>query len=128
MAVLGNDIIVFKDGVAIAGTRSNEAQSSAETIETASPDDGKWRTFLPGRKEWSINVGYLVLTDAGVKDLLLVGGVYTLKFQGKSAADTDGVTGTAIMTDCHIAAQMGSLVTGSFAFKGTGPLVNPTTV
>lgn len=128
MAVLGNNIIVFKDGVAIAGTRSNEAQSSADTFETASPDDGKWKAFLPGRKEWNINVGFLVLTEAGVKDLLLIGSVFTLKFQGKDAADTDGVTGTAILTDCHISAQMGSLVTGSFSFKGTGALVNPTTV
>lgn len=130
MALLGNDLIVYKDGVAIAGTRSNEAQSSADTIETASPTSGEWRTFLAGRKDWSVNVGYLVMDDSvlgvpygsGVRDLLKVGTSYTLKFKERNAADGDGVSGTAILTNCVISATIGSLVTGSFSFKGTGEL------
>lgn len=123
MAVVGNNIIVYRGGVAIAGTRSNEVGASADMIETASPTSGEWRSYRAGRKEWSVSVGYLVGSEAGVADLLTIGTEYTLAFKGGSDA---GVTGTAILTECRISATIGTLVTGSFSFRGNGALAAST--
>lgn len=118
MAVLGNKIIVYRDGVAIAGTRSNDVGTLADDIPTASRDTGDWQTRLPGRKDWSVNVGFLVLSEAGIEALLSIGTEYTLVFRGASG----GVTGKALMTECRITANLGTLVAGSFAFKGNGAM------
>lgn len=123
MAVVGNNLIVYRDGVAIAGTRSNEVGASGGLTETASSTSGTWMSYLPDRKEWSVSVGYLVGSEAGVSDLLSVGNTYTMLFKGDNA---QGVTGQAIMTECRITATIGTLVIGSFSFKGNGPLSDET--
>lgn len=119
MAVVGNNVIVYRDGVAIAGTRSNEVGAIAEMFETASPVSGDWKTRRKGRKDWSLNVGYLVVSEAGVADLLTIGTEYTLLFKGEN---DPGVTGKALLHECRISATIGTLVTGSFSFKGNGAL------
>lgn len=121
MAINGNTLFIATstNTVPIAGTRSNEIQVDGEVIEISSPSQGAWREFITGRKEWSVTVGWLVLTNAAVQKLLYVGQSYTLKFRTTSTAY---VTGTAIMTNCKITATRGSLVQGSFTFKGNGAL------
>ena len=63
MALLGNDLLILNSsGTAlIAGAKSCEIDMSCETIETSSPSNGTARTYIAGRTEWSINVGYLVV-------------------------------------------------------------------
>lgn len=119
----GNDIIVYQNGTAIAAVKTSGVKSGADTIETASATDGQWRQYITGRKEWSISVGYLILANSGVRDLLKVGTTYTLKIKGRGAADSTGVTGTAILSACDIQLDRGKLVSGNFQFKGTGALV-----
>ena len=67
MAILGNNILIYRNGTAIAGTVSNEIQSGAELIEISSPTSGQWKEYIAGRKNWSINVikamAYIVLTQ-----------------------------------------------------------------
>lgn len=116
----GNNIIVLCDGTAIAAAKSAEINSGADVIEVASATSGVWREFIAGRKEWSVSVGYLVLADTGLADLLKVGTTYTIKVSGRGA--TGYLTGSAVMTTCKITANRGNLVTGSFAFKGSGAL------
>ena len=118
----GNNIIVYWNGTAIAAVKSNSIKTKADTIETASPTNGEWKTHIAGRKEWQISVSYLILTDNGVRDLLKTGNTYTIKMKGRNAADSTGVTGTATLTNCDITATRGNLVTGSFQFVGNGPL------
>ena len=118
----GNNIIVYWNGTAIASVKSNSIKTKADTIETASPTNGEWKTHIAGRKEWQLSVSYLILTDSGVRDLLKTGNTYTIKMKGRNAADSDGVTGTATLTNCDITATRGNLVTGSFQFVGNGPL------
>lgn len=122
MALNGNTLFIATgtSTVPIAGTRSNEIQVDGETIEISSATQGTWREFIAGRKEWSVTVGWLVLTNAAVQKLLYVNQSYTLKFR---TTGTAYLTGTAIMTNCKISATRGSLVQGSFTFKGTGPLI-----
>lgn len=122
MAINGNNILIYKGGTAIAGVKSNEIQVGCETIEVSSPSTGAWRQYIAGRKEWSVNVGYLVLATSNVRDLLNVGTTYTLAFKERGAADSAGVSGSAILTTCKITAIRGNLVQGSFQFTGTGAL------
>ena len=122
MAILGNNILIFRDGTAIAGTVSNEVQAAADMIEKSSPTSGDWKEYLSGRKEWSVNVSFLVLENLDVRDLLTVGTTYTLKFRGRDSADNTGVTGQAILKVCKITATIGNIAQGSFQFVGNGAL------
>ena len=119
MAVNGNDILVLMNGTAVAHARTSEIQVDGELIEVSSPTQGQWREYITGRREWSVTVGWLVLTNAAVQKLLYVHQSYTLEFR---TTGTAYLTGTAIMTNCKISATRGSLVQGSFTFKGTGQL------
>lgn len=122
MALLGNNILIYRSGTAIAGTTSNEIQSESDLIEISSPTSGQWKEYIEGRKSWSINVSYLVLAYNGVRELLNVGTTYTLKFRGRNSSDSTGVQGTAILKSCKITATKGNLCQGSFQFVGTGAL------
>lgn len=106
----------------LAAVKSQDIQNGADTIEKASSTQQDWKEFIAGRKEWSINVNYLVLEDANtnVRDVLKVGDTYNLRIK-----DRDGnysVTGDAICTQCKQTYSNGNLCAGSFAFKGTGAL------
>ena len=106
----------------LAAVKSQDIQNSADTIEKASSTQQDWKEFIAGRKEWGINVNYLVLEDANtnVRDVLKVGDTYTLRIK-----DRDGnysITGNAICTQCKQTYSNGNLCAGSFAFKGTGAL------
>ena len=106
----------------LAAVKSQDIQNGADTIEKASSTQQDWKEFIAGRKEWGINVNYLVLENANtnVRDVLKVGDTYTLRIK-----DRDGnysVTGSAICTQCKQTYSNGNLCAGSFAFKGTGAL------
>ena len=122
MAVLGNNIIVLMNGVAIAGTKSDEIQVDCETIEIASATDQEWVHRIAGRKSWSLTVGWLVLANQDVRKLLLAGSTVTIKIKGRGESDSNGVTGAAILKTVKITATRGNLAQGSFAFVGNGPL------
>lgn len=106
----------------LAAVKSQDIQNGADTIEKASSSQQDWKEFIAGRKEWGINVNYLVLENANtnVRDVLKVGDTYTLRIK-----DRDGnysITGNAIYTQCKQTYSNGNLCAGSFAFKGTGAL------
>ena len=122
MAVLGNNIIVFMNGTAIAGTKSDEIQVDCETIEIASETDQEWVHFISGRKSWSLTVGWLVLANQDVRKVLLAGSSVTIKIKGRGESDSSGLQGAAILKTVKITATRGNLAQGSFAFVGNGPL------
>ena len=122
MAVLGNNIIVYMNGQAIAGTKSDEIQVESDTIEVASETDQDWVHRIAGRKSWSLNVGWLVLANQDVRKVLLAGSVVTVKIKARGDTDANGVTGSAILKTVKITATRGNLAQGSFAFIGNGPL------
>lgn len=133
MAINGNVILVYSGDTVIAGTKSHEMQTNVEKLGVSSPDTGEWRTYKPGHKEWSLNVGYLVLSASalgvansnGLKDLLCAGNYYTLKIKNRGAQDSEGLIGTALLLTCRITAARGNLVQGAFTFVGSGPLSVP---
>lgn len=122
MAINGNNVLIYRNGTAIAGTITNEIQTGADLIEISSPTSGQWKEYIAGRKSWSVNVSYLILANNGVRDLLNVGSSYTLKIRGRNATDASGVVGTGILKSCKITATKGNLVQGSFTFQGTSSL------
>lgn len=122
MAINGNNIIITVDGHAVAGTRSNEIQCEAEIIEISSSSNQSWKAVIAGRRSWSFSVGFLVLANSRVRQLLSVGSKYSVIIKERNASVSEQVTGEAIMKTCKIAATRGNLATGSFSFVGTGPL------
>lgn len=121
MATLGQTIFIAAGTSTspIAATRTDEIQVDGEVVEISDPNQGEWKRFISGRKEWSVTVGWLVTTNTDVQRLLAVNTAYTLTFRNDT---TVYLTGSAIMKSCKINATHGSLMTGSFTFKGNGAL------
>ena len=124
MATNGNNVLIYVDGSLVAGTRSDEVQSGCETIEIANPSSGDWRQFIVGRKEWSISQSWLLPAASDLDRLLQVGTTVTIRILGRGASK--GLTGTAIVKTCKITNTRGNISNGSFAFQGTGALVEET--
>ena len=124
MATNGNNVLIYVNGSAVAGTRSNEIQTDGGLIEISSPDTGAWAAFIAGRKSWSFTSSWLVTTSTDLKRLLQVGTTVTIRIIGRG--DSIGMTVTAIITTCKVTASCGNIANGSFAFKGTGALTEET--
>ena len=122
MAINGNNIIITVDGHAVAGTRSNEIKCESEIIEISSSSNQSWKTVIAGRRSWSFSVGFLVLANSRVRQLISVGSKYSVIIKERNASSSEQVSGEAIMKTCTIQATRGNLATGSFSFTGTGPL------
>ncbi len=124
MATLGKDIIIYRDGVAIAGTRSNEAESQADLVQKSSPNTAEWKEYVVGDKSWMMQTNFLLPAVSNIEEMLNVGNTYTLLFgaTGQTGATKHGLAGTAILRQCRITATLGNLVQGTFVFQGTGEL------
>ncbi len=120
MAQLGNNILVYLNGTAIAGTRSNKIQTECEMMEVTNPGSAEWKLFHAGRKQWAVNVGFLVLASTDARKALNIGTTYTLQFRDRQG--TVLLSGQAIMKQCEIDYVRGNLATGSFSFQGSGEL------
>ena len=120
MAINGNNILIYIDGAAVAGTKSNEVQSNRELIEIASPTSGEWREFIAGRKDWGFSISWLVSSHQNIEQLLLSAGVVTVRIVGRG--QSLGLTGSAIVQTCKMTFTRGNLAQGSLQLKGSGPL------
>ena len=126
--VNGNNILIYAtyNGTtqAVAATRSLSVQVGAEMIEIASPNSGEWRAYLAGRKNWAINVGWLVSAISDIDKLLLAAQQVTIRIVGRG--QTYGLTGTALVQTARVDSNVGNLANGSFVFQGTGALSKET--
>lgn len=126
MAKNGNNIIVYalsgSNWVPIAGTRSDELEVSADAIEVSNADVGDWSDYIAGRKEWTLNVGWLIAVEGDIRKVLNVGTKYQLRIGKRTWDVSTGLTGYAILTSCRITATRGNLIQGSFQFQGCGSL------
>ena len=120
MAINGNNILIYINGAAVAGTKSNEVQSNRELIEIASPTSGEWREFITGRKDWGFTISWLVSSHSDIQQLLLSAGVVTVRIVGRG--QSLGLTGKAIVQTCRMTFTRGNLAQGSLQLKGSGPL------
>lgn len=126
MAINGNNILIYINGAAVAGTKSNEVQSNRELIEIASPTSGEWREFITGRKDWGFTVSWLVSSHSDIQQLLLNAGVVTVRIVGRG--QSLGLTGRAIVQSCKMTFTRGNLAQGSLQLKGSGPLTAEPTI
>ncbi len=131
MATNGNNIIIKLGGTAIAATKSNDITVESEVLEIASPTTGSWRSFIAGRKEWSVNTSFLVTSPSDVASRLYVnneltiGKTYTLTICMNDNTGAVYLTGSAILKTYKVTATRGNLMTGSFGFVGVGALSLP---
>ena len=130
MAVLGNNIYISvgvgTSSSIIAGTKTNSIKVGAEMIEVSSPLSDKWREFIAGRNEWSFTVGYLVLQDSQVLDLLNVGTKVNIQVVGRNGTSAVVLLqGEAFIKEFDMNLTRGNLAQGSCSFLGTGPLTAP---
>lgn len=122
MVIHGKDIQIqnYSGSSIVAAARTCEVSVQSDIIETATPTSGIFRTYISGRKDWLVSVGYLVASEDGAGILLNVGDTVHIRIL-YTAADV-WLHGYAIIQQCHITANIGSLAQGSFVFKGSGPL------
>ena len=130
MAQNGNILLVYNNDTLIGGVKSNGIKVSGDLEDVSAPGDGEWKHYKPGRKGGSITIGYLVLADSalgvsggsGIKDVLQVNELFTLKFKGRNSGGDPGVVGSFYLQECDIQATRGNLVTGTFRFILNGAL------
>ena len=128
MAINGNQIILRKyvsgSWQTIGYIRSQEPETSADMQEVASPDQGQWRQFLAGRKEWKMTANWIVGVTSQIYWLLDVGELYQLRCVDRNNSNIY-VEGYAYVEQCKITMTRGNIVQGSFVFRGTGALTRP---
>ena len=112
----GRNLIVSVGGEALAAAKSCELDIKADTIEVSDSAQGSFKTFIGGRKSWSVSCGCLVLA-VGV-NVSMLGSTVTLTF----GVDNDTVSGDAIVTGWKCSGAWGNLANGSFSFQGSGEL------
>ena len=127
MATKGKYIIIVSQGTnnpLVAGVKADRLRVNGETIEIASATNSRWKEFLAGRREWSIETDYLITDDNNITDYpLMVGQTYNIQIKDSPQHGSDDYCrGTVICTEAVQDYQVGTIVKGSFTFKGTGPL------
>lgn len=116
----GRNILIYRDGVMVGGTRSHDIGSECEGVQVSYPGIGNWRCVKAGWRGWSLTVNYLVLSDERMLDLLDVGLEFRIASMGRDA--DVGVQGMALCTACRITSTTGNIVQGTFQFVGNGEL------
>lgn len=115
----GNDLVVWKNGTAIALAKSCEITLDTDVIEKSSPSSGKARAYVAGRTGWKVSTSCLL---TNVKAFALANGTsVTLSF-GSRDLNSDRLTGEAIVTDVKLTGTRGNLSSGSISFIGNGAL------
>lgn len=127
----GNNIFISlgTDTAPIAGTRSDSIKTKNKLIEVSSPATGQWEAYIAGRSGWSFTVGWLLSAGGDLTKLLTVGTTYTVNIYSRAedGNTTNRLTGSAICEECDIQSNRGNLAQGSFTFRGTGALEEPST-
>lgn len=139
MILHGKDLLVYQTingtTAVIAAAKSCDITINTETIEKTSPSTGQWKTYRPGRKDWSVGVSGLIPVTNGsivtdLKSLLQeTGEIVTLSFKldanryvGLEISQVMVCNGSAICKSVKVGASRGSLSTYSCDFRGSGEL------
>ena len=126
--VHGNNIFISLDeySAPFACTKSNDIDTGCKAIEVSSPNTGDWEENIAGRKSWGFSVSWLVGSSTDIKNLLMVGNTYNITVISRgSSANSSVLTGSALCTAAKVTLTKGSIANGTFTFKGTGPLAEP---
>ena len=126
----GNNIYISLDGSRqpFACTQSNSIKTGAKMVEISGPNTGDWEENLDGRKNWSMNLKWLVGDADDIANLLMAGNTYNISIFSKRTQLSPKMMGRALCESVEIQAQRGNISYGTFSFRGTGPLAPPTKV
>ena len=151
MAIMGEEIQVFLDGVTLACATSCKVNISADEIDVSCKDCAGFSNTIPNKINWTITsdnlfvVGsYTSLVDAMLnKTTVGISFSSVANFSGATAADEDGhrvpsggwtsagdlYYGKATISSIDLTADNGSVATYSVTFNGKGALTkgSPTT-
>lgn len=114
--------------LAIAGQKTLKINRSADTIEVTTKDSGDgWKSYIPGLKEWSIDLdGIYIKDDESQTELSKAfndGEPVCIKvYDQKAKKGMFG--GLAVITDYPLEASHDDAVTYTMTFTGMGKLVD----
>lgn len=121
--ILGKNLIVSLDGVAVAAAKTCSLDLDQSFLEACSPVSGRTHTKIPTTYDWGVSVDGLIANSStptvSLQDKLIAGTKCLLTF-------TDGSgnrrAGFVYVKSCKEAGAVGNLATYSASFESTGPL------
>lgn len=135
--ILGTDLMLFKDGKALAAATNCKLTLNANTLETSSKDSGKWTSKQAAKLSWSCTSDNLFTIEdySALMDACIAREPVAIKFANVSNADhekggdaddwtagTSGYTGNVIITSVDANAPDGDNATYTVSMEGTGAL------
>ena len=135
--ILGTDLMLFVDNVALGAATSCKLAISANALETSSKDNGKWTSKQASKLSWNCSSENLFIMEDYSKlvDTMIARTPVTIHFSTVSNADSDtgvpetgwakadnGYYGQAIITSIDATANDGDNATYSVSLEGTGAL------
>ena len=117
----GNRFILSMGGIVVAAVVAHNVETKAGSIEIAGKTQGQWREYIMGRRQWSINADWLMLSSDRMSSLLQNGQTFDISSYDRLNHRTN-VHGTARLESCHIRMTVGSIVKGQFVLRGNGYL------
>ena len=111
--------MIYSGGQVVAAARTCTISMSVDDTEVSNPANTSSRTYLPGRKSWTVAITKLVTVAHTLFENK--GQEVRLSFAVRGSS-TDRMTGNAIVKNDEVSGTVGSLTTGNVTFQGTGPL------
>lgn len=141
--VIGNDLMLFVDGKAIALATSHTLKMSVEMTDTSNKDSGAWASSIPGKMSWETTSEntYGVKEPATQQSYKTLVGIFLqrkpIKVNFGIAANADATAelpedgwklpsgdyeGNAYITSIDLNAPTGQTASFSISLSGTGQL------
>lgn len=123
--IRGVDVLIKKDGTAIAGQRDATLSIKGDKIDTSTKTNEGWKTALAGLKEWSISleaVNYYGVGAAGqraLREAFLDGDNVDIVF---ALGEEEVYVGEASITGLDLSGPMSDVSMSSFTLDGAGAL------
>lgn len=128
--VIGNAMIIYKDGVAIACTTSATFTLDNETVTVTCKDNDGAAQYLLGGQNWSFTVGGIFQFDnVGADDLLDMAIAKTtavIRF-GTDVVGDFYLQGTCIISNISVDSPVNAPVTYQATLLGTGVITKAVT-
>lgn len=127
----GNVIGLEIDGKFISCETSCEIRYKSEMIPASAVDDGGWKSFIPGAKDWSVSLNAFMLINSAASDhatilnAFMFGKRVGLRFASKyTSISSFELTGYAYVEDGGINGTVNTTTSYNTTLRGDGPL-NP---
>ena len=120
--ILGKNLIVALDGVAIAGAKSCKLNVSQSFLEVCSPTEARVMEKVPKTYDWGISVDCLIPSSnlsVSLTDKLIKGTKCFITFTDGSGHNRAGFV---YVKNCDEGGNVGSLATFSASFESSGAL------